>query len=69
MSGCDHSFRNPCDLIGFAVLHDDGGTLELVDPFPAELIDLIHSSANRIWVRLQFVADDERMTDENGKVL
>jgi hypothetical protein len=65
----DHRYRNPCDLIGFAVLREDGETLSLIDPLPAELVDLIHGSAHRSEVRVQFVADDERMTDENGNLL
>jgi hypothetical protein len=67
MSG--HGYRNPIDFLGGAVLHDDGETLTLIEPLPAELVDLIHTSAHRIEVRVQFVADDERLTDENGTLL
>jgi hypothetical protein len=68
MSRDDH-YRNPEDTIGYAVLDPDGETLTLLDPLPAEVVEVIHRSAHRIKVTVQFVADDERMTDENGNLL
>ena len=65
---CDHQFRNPVDFIGGAFIHDDGETLTLVDPLPPEIVETIHTSAHRIMITLQFVADDERLVDVNGNV-
>ncbi len=60
---CVHSYRNPVDWIGHASLDPDGEHLLLIEPLSPEVVETILTSAHRIIVSVQFVADDERMAE------
>jgi hypothetical protein len=62
-------YRNPVDIVGPAFIRSDGTGATFLDPLSPDMVELIRSSAHRLIVTVQFVADDERMTDADGVTL
>lgn len=67
---CGSYEQLPHDLLAHASLDDDGRGVTFFDELPAEIVELIHTSAHRIEVRVAFVPDHMRMRDiETGEII